>query len=86
MPGYITVFEDEEVNIYYARDTKVLVTRQAILQGWYNKQAKLWRVPLVPIVLNKNMDRFFTSKPLTKFLPERPPPSNAAHNVYKLKT
>ncbi len=29
--GYITVFDDEEVNIYDVRDTKVLVTRQAIL-------------------------------------------------------
>jgi hypothetical protein len=29
--GYITVFDNEEVNIYDARDTKVLVTRQAIL-------------------------------------------------------
>jgi hypothetical protein len=56
--GYITVFDDKEINIYDARDTKVLVTRKAILCGWYNKQAKLWCLPLVPIVLNKNMVRF----------------------------
>jgi hypothetical protein len=28
----------------------------------------------------------FTSKPPTYFLPERPPPNKAVHNMYKLKT
>ncbi len=59
---------------------------RSILQGWYNKQAKLWCVPLVPIVCNENTDTVFTSKPPTKFLPKRPPPIEAVHNVYELNT
>jgi hypothetical protein len=82
---YITVFDDKEINIYDARDTTVLVMRQAILQGWYDKKAKLWCVPLIPIDLNKNMDMIFTTKPPTKFLPEQSPPTKAIHNVYELK-
>jgi hypothetical protein len=84
--GYITVFDDKEVNIYNARDTKVLVTRKAILRGWYDKTTKLWRVPLVPIVINENTDTVFTAKPPTEFLPDRPPANEAVHNVYELKT
>jgi hypothetical protein len=84
--GHITVFNDKEINIYNARDTKVLVTRQAILQGWYDKKVMLWCVPLIPIVFNKNTDMVFTTKPPTKFLPEQPPPTKAIHNVYELKT
>ncbi len=84
--GYITVFDNKEINIYNARDTKVVVTRQAILRGWYDKKAKLWCVPLIPIVLNKNTDMVFTTKPPTKPLPEQPLPTKAIHNVYELKT
>jgi hypothetical protein len=84
--GYIRVFDNKEVNIYDVRDTKVLVMRQAILRGWYNKQAKLWCVPLVPIIHNKNTDTVFTLKPPTEFLPKRPPSNKAVHNVYELKT
>jgi hypothetical protein len=57
--GYITIFDNEEVNIYDARDTKVLVTSKAILTGWYDKRAKRWHVPLVPTALNKNTDTVF---------------------------
>jgi hypothetical protein len=84
--GYKTVFNNKEVNRYDAEDKKVLVTRKAILRGWYNKRAKLWRAPLVPIILNKNTDTVFTSKPPTEFLREQSPASKAAHNVYELKT
>ncbi len=31
----VVVFDDEEVNTYDAQDTKMLVTRKAILKGWY---------------------------------------------------
>jgi hypothetical protein len=84
--GYITVFDDEQVNIYDARNTKVLVTRKAILRGWYDKTTKLWRLPLVPIVINENTDTVLTTKPPTEFLPKRPPANEAVHNVYELKT
>ncbi len=68
--GYITVFDNEEVNIYNARDTKVVMIGKAIVRGCYDKLATLWWVPLVPIILNKNTDTVFTSKPPTEFLLE----------------
>ena len=38
------------------------------------------------VVRNNNTDTVIVNQPPTKFLPERPPPSDAIHNVYKLKT
>ena len=40
--GYITIFDDKEVNVYDAQNTKVIVTRQAIIKGWFDKKANLW--------------------------------------------
>ncbi len=40
--GYITVFDNKEVNIYDAHDTTSKVSRTAILQGWFDKTANLW--------------------------------------------
>ncbi len=40
--GYITVFDNEEVNIYHAHDTTYKVSWAAILQGWFDKTANLW--------------------------------------------
>jgi hypothetical protein len=40
--GYITVFDDEEVNIYDAHDTTLKVARGAILQEWFDKMHNLW--------------------------------------------
>jgi hypothetical protein len=79
-------FRRQQGNIYDARMTKISVTREAILRRWYNKRAKLWRVPLVKMVLNENTDTVLTSIPPTEFLPKLPLPSKAIHNVYELKT
>ncbi|KAL7476218.1 hypothetical protein ACHAW6_002094 [Cyclotella cf. meneghiniana] len=84
--GYITVFDGKEVNIYNSSNTKVIMTREAILRGWFDKDANLWQVPLLPIILNPNTDMAFVTKPPTEYLPDRPPSRDAIHNVYKLKT
>ncbi len=63
-----------------------LVTRQAILRGWLDKDANLYRIPLIPIFLNNNTITVLVCKPPTKFLPDHPPPTDTVHNVYKLKT
>ncbi len=62
------------------------VSRAAILRGWLDKKANLWRIPLVPIVLKNNTDTVLANKPPTEFLPNCPPPIKAIHNVYELKT
>ena len=84
--GYITVFDDKEVNVYDTQNTKVIVTWQAIIKRWFDKNANLWQIPLVPIVLNNNIGTVLVKKTPTEFLPDRPPPAEAIHNVYELKT
>ena len=84
--NYITIFDNEEVNIYDANDTIIAVTRGAILRGWKCKITGLWRIPLVDIVRNNNTDTVIVNRPPTEFLPSRPPPIDAIHNVYELKT
>ena len=83
--NYITIFDKEEVNIYDANDTIITVTRGAILRG-FKCPDKLWRIPLVDMVRNNNTETVIVNRPPTEFLPERPPPVDAIHNVYELKT
>ena len=84
--GYITVFDNEEVNIYDAYNTMFKVSRGAILRGWFDKTANLWRIPLIPVVLNNSTDTVLVNKPPTEFLPHRTSVIEAIHNVYELKT
>ena len=39
--GYMTVFDDKEVNVYDTQNTKVIVTWQAIIKRWFDKNANL---------------------------------------------
>ena len=84
--NYITIFDKEEVNIYDANNTIIMVSRGAILRGWMDTKSNLWRIPLVEIVRNNNTDTIIVNRPPTEFLPERPPPTDAIHNVCELKT
>ena len=84
--NYITIFDKEEVNIYDANDTVIAVTKGAILRGFKCPTTGLWRIPLVEMVRNNNTDTVITNRPPTEFLPARPPPTDAIHNVYELKT
>ena len=62
------------------------MSRAAILRGWRCPKTKLWRIPLVKHVTNANTDTILCDRPLSEFLPERPPPTEAVANVYELKT
>jgi hypothetical protein len=84
--NYITIFDRDTVNIYDANDTEITVTKGAILRGWRDPDINLWQIPLVNMVRNNNTNRVIVNRPPTEFLPARPPPSNAVHNVYELKT
>jgi hypothetical protein len=84
--NYITMFDKEEVNIYNANNTINAVTRGAILQEWWDAVTRLWRIPLVVVVRNNNTDTVIVNSPPTEFLPKCPPPTNAIHNIYELKT
>ena len=85
--NYITVFDNNEVNIYDANDTLVTVSKGAILQGWRDKESNLiWRIPLVKMVRNVNTDTVLTKRPPSEFLPDRPQPTEAIHSVYEPMT
>jgi len=83
---YITIFDEEEVNIYDANNTKITSTRGAILKGWRMKDTGLWRIPLVKDVVNLNTDTAILNKTPTEFLANRPLPKEAINNVYELKS
>jgi hypothetical protein len=60
--GYITVFNEEEVNVYDGATTKVVPTEQAILTGWRDKQTGLWHFPLKTTIKNQTTDTSLLSK------------------------
>jgi hypothetical protein len=84
--NYITVFDKDTVNVYNANDTVITVTKEAILRGWWDKDNKLWRIPFVDMVQNQNTDTIIVNWPPTEFLPNQPPPEEAIHNIFELKT
>ena len=84
--NYVAIFDKDEVNIYDANKTTIVVSRGPILRGWRCKQTKLWRIPLIKNVTNENTDTVLCDRCPTEFLPDRPPPDEAIHNVYELKT
>jgi hypothetical protein len=84
---HVTIFDRDEVNIYDQRNTIITVSRSAILRGWREPGTNdLWRIPLVPVVRNNNTDTLLVKRPPSEYLPNRPLPSEATHNVYELKT
>ncbi len=54
--GYTAIYDDKEVNCFDTPTTKITVLAATILKGWQCPQAKLWRVPLVDKIRNKNTD------------------------------
>ena len=67
--GYISIFDGEEVNIYNANNTKITVTRGAVLRGWRDATCGLWRIPLVKNVTNENSETVLVKAPPTELLP-----------------
>ena len=44
--GYITVYNEKEVNVYDGNTTKIVVSGEAVLKGWQYPQSTLWCIPL----------------------------------------
>jgi hypothetical protein len=61
--GYTVIYDKDEVNFYNARNTKFTVLEEAIITGWQYPHQKMWRIPLVPIVTNLNMDTLLFDHP-----------------------
>ena len=70
--GYVTVFNQEHVKIYDAKNTRLIATRAAVINGWRDINTGMWRVDLLPTEP--------TNQPTTDL------PMEAIHNVYELTT
>jgi len=83
--GYISVFDNDEVDIYNSHNTEMKVSRSAILKGWKYPQSGPWRIPLKKDWSNKKTHTVLVNKPPVEFLPSSPPPTEAIFNIYELK-
>jgi hypothetical protein len=83
---YIAIFDKDELNIYNANNTKVTVSRSAILCGQRCVDTNLFCVLLASHVINNNTETVLCDRPPTEFLPQCPPPLDAIYNIYNLKT
>ena len=61
--GYLTICNNEEVNIYDGQTEKIVVSEEAVLKGWFCPKARMWRVPLQPHVINNNTDTLLLNGP-----------------------
>ena len=52
--NYIAIFNKDQVNIYDANKTTIIVSWGAILRGWRCKKTNLWQAPLIKKILNYN--------------------------------
>jgi hypothetical protein len=62
--GYTVVYDDKEVNYYKKATMKIIMSENAVLQGWQCLHNKLWCVPLVTNVCNLNTDTILLDHPL----------------------
>ena len=77
--GYISVFDDEEVNVYDARTTKITTSSEPVMTGWRDKETGLWRVPLKQQINNINEDTVLLTEEETNAII-----TEIASNVYDL--
>ena len=84
---YTTFFDEDQVNIYDATNTKVTVLRGSVLRGWRLRDKGLWRIPLVANVKNVNTERIILNKLPSSFLVNNELlPTDKILNAYEMKT
>ena len=61
--GYVTICDNQEVNIYEGRITKIIVSEKAVQKRWFFPKARMWRIPLQPHMSNNNTDTLLLNVP-----------------------
>ena len=61
--GYVTIYDNQEVNIYDGRTAKIIVSEKAFLKGWFCPEAIMWRIPLQPHISNNNTETLLLNRP-----------------------
>jgi hypothetical protein len=80
--GYVTIFDQDQVNIYDQHNTIITVLQAAILRSWREPGTNdLWRIPLVPVISNQNTNTVIVAHPPSKYLPKRSSPTEAIFNL-----
>ena len=80
-------FKGDKMSIYDTRNTKITVSRAAVLEGWCIPHERLWRIPLVKHVTNIEKQTATVNKSPVHILQEGPPPpADKALSAYRLKT
>ena len=74
---YITVLDKKNVKVYDGKTTYILPTNKPVLQGYWCKHSRLWRIPLKEKIENENTD--------TKLI-QCPDTTEAIANVFELPT
>ena len=73
--GYVTVFDENECNIYDRKKEKIVISEKALLKRYRCKNSGLWRIPLKDTIVNKNMDTIIIN---------RPNPGEAMSHIFEL--
>ena len=85
--GYIPIFQEDKMSIYNGRNMTIIVSRAAVLEGWYAPHEKFWRIPLVKNVTNIKHQTATANKSPTQPLQEGPPsPIDKVLSAYKPET
>ena len=83
--GYLTVFDEEEVNIYDGLKTKIEINSKPIIKGWRDPETGLYRIPLKTKIENWNTDTILLNKERSKKIQMNiPKASEEINNVYEL--
>ena len=61
--GYVTICNNQEVNIYDDRTAKIIASEEVVLKGWFFPKARMWHIPLRPHIINNNTDTFLLNGP-----------------------
>ena len=61
--GYVSVCDEEKVNIYDGRTVTITVSEDAVLKGWWCPRTKLWRISLKAQVTDISMHTLLHNGP-----------------------
>ncbi len=57
------IFNKDTVKMYDTHNTQVIVTWEAVINGWPKNKTGMWQVALVPIVSNVNTVTVLVDQP-----------------------
>ena len=90
--NYISIFDDEEVNVYDQNNTVVTTTHGSVLRGYRDKNEGVYRIPLVKNVQNINTDTIIIHGVPSSYLQQQqqqqqqPSTHETVNNVYELRS